>query len=440
MANSDNPAHKYRVERQRVKDSDLNDTDTQAVLEFLEAHHPDLGSESSLSYNSLESYGRSLRLIAKESDCGLLEHSNESLNSVFNKMLYGDCYDEQTGEIRVVDDIDKDEVDIDTGLANQTVRQRQAGAIKFYRYTDGHEVNPDNIALTDKDKTSVDERDMFTREEVQRIREACSNTRDRCLVELLLYTGQRIRAIQTLRIKDIDLENNIYYLNTDEGGLKGADKTGSKRPLLGATKAVREWIKHHPTGEPEDYLITSLPSATNTKAKGQYLSTPAIWDRLRRIVDKAEVDKPANAHNFRHYFVTVAHREYDIPPATIKHLIGHKSDSVVMESTYSHLTDEDHINQARKSAKGVGKEPEEDKGSLTPEVCPTCDENLPPAAKACPGCGMVFTPDAKQTQEQIQEDMYQSKGLAEGQEEDNAVDQLKDLLKDNPGLLEELSD
>ena len=414
MANSDNPAHKYRKERERVKDSDLNDTDTQAVLEFLEAHHPDLGSESSLSYNSLESYGRSLRLIAKESDRDLLDHTNDSLLSVFDSML--------------------------ENLAKQTVRQRQAGAIKFYRYTDGHEVNPDNIPLTDKDKTSVDERDMFTREEVQRIREACSNTRDRCLVELLLYTGQRIRAIQTLRIKDIDLENNIYYLNTDEGGLKGADKTGSKRPLLGATKAVREWIKHHPTGEPEDYLITSLPSATNTKAKGQYLSTPAIWDRLRRIVDKAEVDKPANAHNFRHYFVTVAHREYDIPPATIKHLIGHKSDSVVMESTYSHLTDEDHINQARKFAKGVGKEPEEDKGSLTPEVCPTCDENLPPAAKACPGCGMVFTPDAKQTQEQIQEDMYQSKGLAEGQEEDNAVDQLKDLLKENPGLLEELSD
>ena len=415
MANSDNPAHKYRKERERVKDSDLNDTDTQAVLEFLEAHHPDLGSESSLSYNSLEVYGRAFRLIAKESDRGLLEHTNESLLSVFDGML--------------------------EKLAKQTVRQRQAGAIKFYRFTEGHEVNPDKIPLTDKPDTSVDERDMFTREEVQRIREACSNTRDRCLVELLLYTGQRIRAIQTLRIRDIDLENNVYYLNTDEGGLKGADKSGSKRPLLGATKAVREWLNHHPTGEEEDFLITSLPSATNAKEKGEYLSTPAIHNRLKRIVAKANVDKPANAHNFRHYFVTVAHREYDIPPATIKHLIGHKPDSVVMESTYSHLTDEDHINQARKSAQGVGKEPEEDKGSLTPEVCPTCDENLPIAAKACPSCGMVFTPDAQSMQNEIEKDMYEAKGELEGEEE-KALDEVKKELYDEikEEVINELTD
>ncbi|SDX85651.1 tyrosine-type recombinase/integrase [Halobellus clavatus] len=412
MSRGDNPAHKYRVERDRVKDSALSEKDTKAVLEFLEAHHPDLGSKESLSYNSLEGYGRALRLIAKESDCGLLEHTNDSLVSVFESML--------------------------DSLANQTVRQRQAGAIKFYRYHgDKTEVDPDDIPLTDKGDTSVNERDMFSREEVQKMREACSNTRDRCLLELLLYTGQRIRVIQTLRLKDIDLDENVYYLNTDELGLKGAEKSGRKRPLLGATKAVREWIKNHPTGEPDDYLITHLPSATNTSEKGSYLSSPAIWDRLRRIAEEAEVDKPSNAHNFRHYFVTVCHREYDMDISTIKHLIGHSADSVVMESTYSHLTDDDHIQHAREAAQGVGKDPEEPEGSLTPDVCPTCDENLPPAAKACPACGMVFTPDAKATQEQIQDDMYESEGQAQGEEEE-AIDELKKVLDENPALKKQL--
>ena len=413
MAHSDNPAHKWKVERERIKDSDMSKADMDALLDYLEAHHPDLGSESSLSYNSLESYGRAMRLIEKESERQLVDHTTDSLVGVFDDML--------------------------ESLAKQTVRQRQAAAIGFYRYHDFGDIDPDNIPLTDKGDTSVDERDMFTKKEVNELRKACSNTRDRCLLELLLYTGQRIRAIQTLRLKDIVLEENIYYLNTDELGLKGAEKSGKKRPLLGATKAVREWMKNHPTGEPDDYLITSLPSATNSKPKGQYLSSPAIWSRLKKIADDAGVDKPNNAHNFRHYFVTVCHREYDMDPSTIKHLIGHSSDSVVMEETYSHLTDEDHINHARKAAEGVGKEPKEDKGSLTPEVCPTCDENLPPDAKACSSCGMVFTPDAKSTQDQIQEDMYEDKGEAEGEEE-SALDQFKNLIEENPELIEEIQD
>jgi hypothetical protein len=210
--------------------------------------------------------------------------------------------------------------------------------------------------------------------------------------------------------------------------------------LLGATKAVREWLKHHPTGEPDDYLITPLPSATNTtEDKGDYLSAPSIRGRLNTIADRAGVDKPNHAHNFRHHFVTTAHREYDMDVSTIKHLIGHKPDSTVMENTYSHLTDDDHIQEARSSAQGVGKEPEDETRSLSPETCPTCDENLSKDASACPSCGSVFTPDAKAVQDEIRQDMYQNKAEAEGDEEE-ALDKLKDLVKENPSLVEELTD
>jgi integrase len=421
MARGDEPTHKYKKEKNRVKNSDLSDDDKEAVLAFLEAYSDNGEASENLGYNTLETYGRALRLIRKESDCDLLNHTNESLKSVFDTMLYGEGED-------------------DDGLANQTVRQREAASIKFYRFTDDHQVEPDDIPLAEQGDTSVDERDMFTAEDVKQLREACNNTRDRCLIELLLYTGQRIRALQTLRIRDIDLENNVYYLNTEADGLKGADKSGKKRPLLGATKAVREWLKHHPTGEPDDYLITPLPSATNTtEDKGDYLSAPSIRGRLNTIADRAGVDKPNHAHNFRHHFVTTAHREYDMDVSTIKHLIGHKPDSTVMENTYSHLTDDDHIQEARSSAQGVGKEPEDETRSLSPETCPTCDENLSKDASACPSCGSVFTPDAKAVQDEIRQDMYQNKAEAEGDEEE-ALDKLKDLVKENPSLVEELTD
>ena len=421
MVRGDDPDHKLRKEKDRIRDcGSLSDDGREAALEFLRAFDPEdieysyrdeNGETETLSHNSLEGYGRSLRLIAKESDTDLLDHSLESLTDIFNEWLQD--------------------------LAVETVRQRQAAAIKFYRY---HEtkIDPDAISLKQRENNggAVDERDMFTAEDIDAIREACDNARDRCLIELLLYTGQRIRAIQTLRIKDIDLESGHYYLNTDADGLKGADDVGQKRPLLGAENAVRDWLNKHPTGERDDYLITALPSARNISGRGDYLSTPAIHDRLNRIVEEAEVDKPANAHNFRHYFVTLAVREFDLDQSHIKHLIGHRKNSVVMETTYQHLTDEDHIRAARE-ATDAGRDPEPKEGSLTPDTCPTCSEPLPNAAKACPRCGMVFTPDAKSAKESVEETIHEGAKQATTDAEREAIDAVREHIKKNPEIVSE---
>jgi integrase len=417
----DDPRHKYEKERQRVQNADMSERGTQAVLQFLSAFDGDDLSESyqnekgeteTLSYNSLEGYGRSMRLIAKKSDRDLLDHSLNSLSRIFEDFL--------------------------EDLSVQTVRQRQAAAIKFYRF---HEtgIDPDEIPLKQREKdTSVDERDIFDREDIQAIRDACDNARDRCLVELLIYTGQRLRAIQTLRLKDIDLDQGTYYLNTDEGGLKGAEKVGKKRPLLGAENAVRDWMDKHPTGDRDDYLLTPLPSATNTSGEaGEYLSFPSIRSRLNTLAERAEIDKPANPHNFRHAFVTVAIREYEMDPSTVKFLIGHDQDSTVMETTYQHLTDEDHINAARR-ATDAGRDPDEKEGTLTPDTCPVCNEPQPPSAKACSRCGEVFTPDARAAQKNIDETMYEGQKEAQDNDESNAVDALKKELDNNPELASEL--
>jgi hypothetical protein len=256
---------------------------------------------------------------------------------------------------------------------------------------------------------------------------------------LLLYTGQRIRAIQTLRIKDVDLDSGEYRLNTDADGLKGADIVGKRRPLLGAENAVRDWLDKHPTGQPDDYLITALPMANRgggSGGDGDYLSSAAIHRRLNKIVDSAGVDKPANAHNFRHYFVTLAVREFDLDPATIKHLIGHRKDSVVMETTYQHLTDDDHIRAAREGT-DAGREPEPKDGGLTPETCPVCNEPLAKAAKACSRCGQVFTPDARSAKETVEEAIHEGAKEATSNAEREAVDAVRDYIKEHPEIVSE---
>jgi integrase len=264
--------------------------------------------------------------------------------------------------------------------------------------------------IAKQEQTHVDERDMFTIEEVKALREACDNPRDCCLLELLLNTGQRIRAIQTLRVKDVDIENDVYWLNSDVNGLKGAEKNGGKRPLLGANQAVYDWLQYHPKRESEATLITKRPSS-NRGTPGEPIAQSSMRKALRKIADRAEVDKPPNPHNFRHYFVTIAKREYDMDDATIKYLIGHSADSTVMETTYQHLTDEDYLKDAEVNF-GV-REPEKE-SPLTPEVCDTCGNQLDPNAKACERCGAVFTPDAQAAQKEAESRIVEVENETEG--------------------------
>lgn len=167
------------------------------------------------------------------------------------------------------------------------------------------------------------------------------------------------------------------------------------------------------------------------------MSQSTIRYHLRKIAEKAGVDKDVHPHIFRHYFTNIAKRDYGMDGSHIKRLRGDAPGSNVMETTYRQLTDEDTIEHAQ--AKHEGREPETE-SPLMPKVCPTCQTQLEPDAKACGRCGAVFTPDAKAAQEQIEEDLYEDKAEADTDEEEEAVDKLRELLNEHPGVVEELTD
>jgi len=322
----------------------------------------------------------------------------------------------------------------DNGYANATVRLYQSALRSFYKYHSDLDVDPEQITIVDPSDSKVDERDMFTSEEVNDLREACNNPRDRCLLELLINTGQRIRAIQTLRTKDINIEEGVFYLNDSVDGLKHAE---GKRPLLGAKSAIRRYLDYHPCpNDPEAYLLTNIHAYNPDTEPGDMLHRGTLRRRLKKIGEEAEIQKPVNPHNFRHYFVTIAKKRYELDNDQIRWLIGHGANSTVMETTYSHLTDDDRIKSVEIEA-GY-REPEEEDSPLTPPACTVCGEPLEPSDKACSACGMVFTPDAQSVKEQIEEDTYQDKAKAE-ELESEALDVVR-KLSENPEVLAELSE
>lgn len=429
MARSGSPGERYEKEHARL--DDLGGPDADAIKELLRALNPEYGKinhtvdgeQDTKALSSLVSYGRALRLLSGETNKPLRETKADEFNDVF------DNWD----------------------LSAQTIKQRQSALRKFLEYWREDAVaDPRDIVLETVDTTSsaIDPSDVLTGDDIEALQDACTNKRDRCLVDLLAYTGQRIRAIQTLRVGDVNPDagaSGQYRLNTDVDGLKGADETAQTRPLLGAQKAVQEWLRAHPTGDDGDFLITALPSATapGGLTPGEALHRSVIHETLSKIADSAGVERDVNPHAFRHFFVTVCKKQYDLEDSEIKHLIGHSPDSRVMETTYAHLSDEE---VAKNIEEKFGFDVERDESALTPPQCHTCNEPLPGSAKACPSCGRVYTPDAQATREEIKtdarDDAVKTVGDASADGDDVMSELAKELTKaaDDPEAVRRLVD
>lgn len=126
---------------------------------------------------------------------------------------------------------------------------------------------------------------------------------------------------------------------------------------------------------------------------------------MRRIGTYAGIDKPVNAHNFRHYFATIMYRDYDLDRDTIRMLLGHVKGSSALEKTYSHLFDEDYI---RKAEEALGYREKEQRSPFTPETCPTCGELLEEHWRRCPACDERFAPgeeDIKDLAKEVREEV-----------------------------------
>lgn len=351
----------------------------------------------------------------------LLEATADEINQISEDWLQGDS------EYR------------DNTLSKGTIRQYQNALRIFYRYHDDLGVDHTDIVTFDANDTAIDPRDMLSPEEIERIRQAPDHPRDKAVAYLLLYTGIRNTALRSLRVKDVDVEEGVFYFNTDADGLKKVHRPTEPRPLLGAESAVRQWLEYHPySDDPDAYLIVGKPKyqTVDPHTRVTHRTIQRIMDSVK---EEAEIDKPLHPHACRHNFVSICIREYDMEPSTVKFLIGHGPDSSVMESTYQHLSGEDYLNKAQRKA-GVPGAEEQEESSLTPDHCGACGEPLGPNAKACPACGTVMTPDARAAQDQLKDATREAKEDAENLEEYKDADKIAQAIDEDPELAAQLMD
>lgn len=371
------PDERLAQEIDRLAEADIPEADREAIKATIDDLNEYNRGDTRPSTTTKSGYCKNLRLLSKYADAPLTDMDAEALNDTMSAIAD------------------------DKGWSDSTVAQYQSALKALGAYL-GYDREDIDIDSTGRSSGQVDPRSVMTPEQFHAIRENAANMRDRATIDLLGYTGQRVRAIQTLRIRDVKIEEGVWFMPEAEG-LKGAEKVGKKRPLLGARKSVQEWVDMHPTGDPDDYLITAMPHGPNGDVGGQ-ISRQTIARRVRQAAERAGIDTdqtPVNPHAFRHFFVTVAKEQYDMDDSTVKFLIGHGEGSNVMATTYRHLSDEYHVEKAMED---FGLDIEED-GSFAPPVCPTCGTPLRPDAEECPTptCAEVFVPEAGQSDSETTE-------------------------------------
>jgi integrase len=408
----------------------LSDADKEAIIELLDAFDPKRNAVappdgmSTKANATLANYAKSLTGWARAGDGDLLETTTDGFNRIADDMFAGIT-----------------EVGPDDGYSQNSVRFHQNCLKRALRYFgDRAEADADEIARMDNRSSKVDPADMLDRDEMQAMRDAALNDRDKALFDFLLFTGQRKYAALTLRWKDLDLENGRFRLNTDTTngqGLKGADDVAKWRPLLGAAGSLRRWKHTHPDSDDGDaFVFTASPTHPEYDPHSS-MSQNGPNRILSKLADRAGVDKPTNPHAMKHNFATMAYLVYDVDTQDIKTQLGHVPGSDVFETTYAHLSDKDTAERIE-DAFGVESGEEEEK-SLTPARCGKCGEGQPPGAKACRNCGEVFTLDANAVENQMEETTYQKKASTEpGSEADKGIDLIREAIKSDPELKREV--
>jgi hypothetical protein len=242
----------------------------------------------------------------------------------------------------------------------------------------------------------------------------------------------------SLKLEDVTFTENRgrFKLNPEAVGLKGAE---GLRPMLWASPYVKEWVNnHHPKrDDPEAPLFCCKRNGAHYEL-GDPLSYEAIKRMVQSICEKADIPKEkAQTHRFRHTAIRRMIRD-GLTEQQICFIVGWHEDSSQL-SRYGSLSDETHSSDIEEEY-GL-KEQEEEGIGPSFDNCPKCDTPLSELTKPayCPSCGLPLQHSAEETRKEVEEDVYDSKGELEGEEE-SALDQMKQLIEDNPEILEELAD
>lgn len=263
-----------------------------------------------------------------------LENRNYAENTIndYRKRLriLKDWLEERYNPMIYIDDITFADLDDyldwqqEKGNSGKT-RNRDAYIISsFYKYLHKRDIC-DNVARKiEPVKTRKKERECLTREELNRILDAIEKPLIKIVTIFLYQTGCRINEVLSLKLADIDFDNNLLHIKQGKGNKNRNIALNSK-----LKSALKTYIKEDRPDVNTDYVFA-------TKRTGS-LSRSYYSRRLQKAVKKADVNKKISPHSIRHS-TAVALIKKGVDLATIKDILGHENIQTTSVYVHSDMT------------------------------------------------------------------------------------------------------
>ena len=260
-----------------------------------------------------------------------------------------------------------DEVTVDDIRYYLAIRQRQDKASKttannelrvlgsFYKYLQEEEIllkNP--ILKIEKIKEKKKKKEAFTEIEIEKIRDATKNYREKAIVDILLSTGCRVSELVSIKISDIDGNKLVVH------GKGEKDRTVylNAKALISLERYLAERNDTNPYVFCGGYFAKDDKNKMNRyqcSKNGEWYKNPdlvsdshadigTIGQLMRRLKRRAGIETRCHPHKFRRTCATMALR-HGMPIEQVSKMLGHES----IETTQIYLDlDEDSLEQAHK--------------------------------------------------------------------------------------------
>lgn len=205
-----------------------------------------------------------------------------------------------------------------TKVSNRTLENYRSYLSSFFKWMFEEGYISKNPLATIKPIKYIDEvRLPFSDIELDAMRMACKEKRDRAMFELLLSTGIRLNEMSLLDIQDIDFNTLAIHIKYGKGG---------KERLVYTTALAAKHIK--------DYLLTRSDnnSALFISRQKQRISKSGNWRAIKNIGKKAQIDD-VHPHRFRRTFATNLAKK-GMPIQDIQRLLGHSNINTTMVYVY----------------------------------------------------------------------------------------------------------
>jgi integrase/recombinase XerD len=180
---------------------------------------------------------------------------------------------------------------------------------------------------------------VLTAQEVALMLEHAHEPREKAIVELLYGAGLRVSELCGLEHRDINLQlGQIKVLG--KGNKERIVPIGSN-----AISAINLYINQTPEAQSSNYSTKPEKKISNGKQKtnnclfydrqGKRLSRLVVWQTIKRLAQKANIQKKMSPHTLRHSFATHL-LENGADLRSVQELLGHAN--VVTTQLYTHVS------------------------------------------------------------------------------------------------------